>query len=504
MNSQDDQVQLTEALLGVSLPTSYTAFLLERGSALVNGLPVLGLPVSLDTASVWGATELVKACRSDLKPDPKYFVAIRLLDTRALCLDLRQEPQDDAPLVEVNLDKQDIPPVRVHDSFEKYLEEGNRTQRRIDRMLQQLEKRRTESPEQGGYDHTEKGKLPRPHHWRTLRSCVHDQLVGLTALRYKRELNGLLIDVFIATDHPNYEEGHGVSALTMLILSDAYRSGGSMKLTFTRNVNGGKVPDELVNLAAKHGISLKQAAQGEVSHEEATNLFAALIGLPSEVQELVCNLQEVGALTLEGLSYIIASGIWTVEEATWILANAPRPEGVLLGTDFPESRLLYLDSLSYGRAALAMTRLKQTILLELREGVLPEQQEDIYCLVEPKGNFFILRSNQEIHLPWLIDDSKVVVQPTQSLVVLPRQHLPISDDKAWLEANIKFLQEKGIGGDIKALLASAELKGLDGIQKISEEALQNRGIHLLFPSLACSELDEEVDERMARARVVRK
>ncbi|MCW3129368.1 MAG: SMI1/KNR4 family protein [Methanophagales archaeon] len=503
MDSQDDQLQLVEALLGVSLPASYAKFLLERGSDLVNGLPILGLPICPDTSSVWGATELVRACRPDLKADPKYFVAIRLLDTRALCLDLREKPQDDAPLVEVNLDKQDLP-VRVHDSFEKYLQEGDRTQRRIEKALQQLEKRRKESYGQAGYDHKEGGKFPRAHHWRTFRSCVHDQVVGLTAVRYKRELNGLLIDVFIATDHPNYEEGHGVRALTMLILSDAYRSGGSMELTFTRNVNNGKVPDELVDLAAQYGISLEQAAEGKVSHEEATNLFAALIGLPSEVQELVRNLQEAGTLTLEGLSYVIASGIWTIEEATWILINAPRPEGVLLGTDFPENRLLYLESLSYGRAALAITRLQQRILVGLREEVSPEQQENIHCLVEPKGNFCILRSNQEFHLPWLIDDSKLDVQPTQSLIVLPRPRLLMSGDKAELENDIKLLQEKGTGRGIKVLLASAELKDLDGIQKISEAALQNGGIHLLFPSFTCSELDEEVDKRMARARMVRK
>jgi len=100
VDTQDDQVQVLEALLGISLPTSYVTFLLERGSAIVNGLPLLGFPLNLETSSVWGATELVRAYRPDLKPDPKYFVAIRLLDTRALCLDLRQESQDDAPLVE--------------------------------------------------------------------------------------------------------------------------------------------------------------------------------------------------------------------------------------------------------------------------------------------------------------------------------------------------------------------------------------------------------------------
>ncbi len=502
MDSQDERIQLAEALLGVSLPASYAKFLLERGSTLVNGLPLFGFPLNTDTSSVWGATELLRVARPDL---PHSLIVIRLLDTRALCLDLSQEPQNDAPLVEVNLARQDILPMRVHDSFGRYLENGDRAQRHVERTLQQLERRRIQSAEQVGYDHTaEKGKLPRPHHWRTLRSCVHDQVVGLTAVRYDRELNGLLIDVFMATDHPNYEEGHGIRALTTLILSDAYRNGGSMSLTFTRNVDGGKVPDELVNLATQYGVSLDQATKGKISHEEATNLFARLIALPAEVQEIVRNLQGVGALTLQGLSYIIASGIWTVEEVTWILMNATRPEGVLLGTDFPESRLRYFESLCWGRAALAATRLQQRILVELTKEVSPEQEENIHCIAEPKSNFYILRSNHRFCLPWLLSDSPIVVQPTQSLIVLPRPCEFIADYKEDLETGVKLMKNMETGNDVKVLLGSAELRDINEIQEISKSVLEKEGIYLLFPSFTCNELSEEVNERMVRARAVRK
>jgi hypothetical protein len=502
MDIECDQVHLIEELLGISLPLSYARFLSGYGSALVNGLPILGLPISPNISSVWGATELLKCWRPDLEPDPKYFVAIRLLDVRALCLDLRGEPKDDAPLVEIYMKETGKLPERVHESFERYLKEGSIDERRIERALQQIEKRRLEIGEQASYNHKDGGKFPRSHRWRTLRSCVHDQVVGLTAIRYNRELNGLLIDVFIATDHPSYESGNGVRALTMLILSDAYRNGGSMGLTFTPNVNKGKVPDELANLATQCGISLEHISEGKISHEEATSLFASLTGLPSEVQELVRNLHVAGAITLEGLSYVIASGIWTIEEATWILKNSPRPEGVILGSDFPESRILYLESLSYGRAALAIARLQERILEELREGLSPEQQEIMHCLVEAQNDFCILRSSGEFSLPWLIDGSEVTVLPNQSLKVLPRPQMAY--DKAQVEDYIKLFQRKEKGSDIRILLVSAELKDTSDIKGILETALRNNGIYLLIPPITCGELNDDVDKRMARARLVRK
>lgn len=502
MNDEIDRVHLIEELLGIPLPSSYARFLSENGSALVNGLPILGLPISPDTSSVWGATELLKCCRPDLMPDPKYFVAIRLLDTRALCLDLRGNPKNDAPLVEIYLNKDGKPPERVHESFNKYIIECSKNEKRIERALKQLEKRRQESGDQSKFNHKDGGKFPRSHRWRTLRSCVHDQVVGLTAIRYNRELNGLLIDVFIATDHPSYEAGNGVRALTMLILSDAYRNGGSMRLTFTSNVNNGKVPDELVNLATQLGISLEYVAERMVPHEEASNIFASLIGLPSEVKELVHDLEAEGDITIEGISYVIAVGIWTLEEATWILKNSPRPMGIIFGNDLPESRLRYLESVSYGRAALILSRIQERILEEMR-GVMSEKEpEDTQCLIEIQNDFCILKSNKDFSLPWLADSSKVNVQANQPLRVLPR---PLKAyDESQIETYIQLFQENANNTDIRILLVSAELRNIGEIDAISKKILQNNGIYLLIPPITCSELDDDVDNRMARARLVRK
>jgi hypothetical protein len=158
--------------------------------------------------------------------------------------------------------------------------------------------------------------------------------------------------------------------------------------------------------------------------------------------------------------------------------------------------------LSYGRAALAIARLQERILEEMRGELSADEQENIQCPIENQKDFFILRSNREFSLPWLIDSSRVKVQPNQSLRVLPR---PLKAyDEAQIADFIKLFQGKKNDGDIRILLASSEIRDIRKIDEISKKILQENGIYLLMPPITCSELDDDVDKRMARARLVRK
>jgi hypothetical protein len=77
-------------------------------------------------------------------------------------------------------------------------------------------------------------------------------------------------------------------------------------------------------------------------------------------------------------------------------------------------------------------------------------------------------------------------------------------DKAQVEDYIRLFQRKEKGSDIRILLASAELKDSDDIKRFSETALRNNGIYLLIPPITCGELNDDVDKRMAKTRLVRK
>lgn len=136
-NESEADVQLLDELLGITLPDCYRKFLTSRGSGMVHGLPALSLPLSLDQTSVWAATELVRVLRPELGPE---CVAIRLMDTRALCLDMRGAPRGDAPLVQVRLKGIDAP-IRVQELLAGYLEAARRTERQIGGILNRTQPR---------------------------------------------------------------------------------------------------------------------------------------------------------------------------------------------------------------------------------------------------------------------------------------------------------------------------------------------------------------------------
>ena len=99
MNRRNEIISSLEEYFQLKFPKSYREFLLIKGEEKINGLPIYGLPFKLpESNNAWElsiffeelpliqATEVLRFHRPDL---PKSLVAIRLLDVRALCLDLQ-------------------------------------------------------------------------------------------------------------------------------------------------------------------------------------------------------------------------------------------------------------------------------------------------------------------------------------------------------------------------------------------------------------------------------
>jgi hypothetical protein len=80
----------------------------------------------------------------------------------------------------------------------------------------------------------------------------------------------------------------------------------------------------------------------------------------------------------------------------------------------------------------------------------------------------------------------------------------VAYEKANIKDFIKLFQDNRNGNDAKILLVSAEIENISDIREISETLLHNNGIYILIPPINCSELNEDVDKRMTRARQVRK
>lgn len=503
MEERKEQTEVISSLLGIQLPGSYKRFLIESGSGKINDLPVFGLPMSLELDSVWGATEFLRSTRSDLPPQ---YLAIRFMDSRALCLDLRGGIKEDAPLVETDL-KANKPPRTVHNSFHRYLNEGQRSERQIKGAFKRIKRHLQETANKDKkYEHNLTGSKPpfKMRDWRVIRSCVHDQIVGLTAIRYDEEFNGLEVDVFICTDHPNYQPGHGVRSLTILLLSDAYRNGGSMEIRFTRYKHErtkqrvpDRVPPTLYSLVYKLGITFNNAENGIISHSEAVNLYSKIIGLSKEVLETINEHEAAGRLTLQGLCYLLSTHIWTIEEASWILLNYPRPEGVLFGADLPEDRLNYSESVSYGRSALLASKLGNRLKIDA-------QGNDGDCFVSSNSLTWIFKAIEDSKLDWEALGCSLCFTPTDIIEVLPRPRVVLPKEISSIEDDVKTFLKHSKQNTKKFLLYSSDFRSLKNLNEIVKQVEEESGIGILIAPFECRELDNEVDQRMSQARILRR
>jgi len=456
----------TEKYLGVTFPASYRKFLEEEGSGLIYGLPIYGLPASQNIDSVWGATEALRLARPDI---PSNYVVVRFLDSRALCIDLTNNGKD--TLVEINLIGNEQPK-KIHDSFALYLEKGKGNEDEINRALRKIENLfRYENIKE--YDHKSDPKnkskrLPfKAKDWRVMRSSVHDQIVGLTAFKHNEEFNGLEVDVFISTDHPDYEAGHGIRALMILLLSDAYKNGATMEIRFTRHdpKKGERVPDRIPNqlnaLLRENKIRLSRYEQGIITHNEAVNLYASILGITNELKERIKKYEAEGKLSLQGVCYILSSRLWTIEEASWILHNCPRPEGVLFGRDLPEDRMKYLESLSYGRAALAVTRFRNKL-----ENNISENEGDSF--VEIDGPLWKIVPKQPSEIDWSISSETIEIIPEEKITVLsrPRRFMPSENQLITEDVNTLISNTKDVSR--KFLLYSSDFSKVSNFKEIAD------------------------------------
>jgi len=616
----DWRIGKLEQLLRVRFPKSYCKFLVQKGTAVTSGFRILGLPTKGVKLSSCEGTLILRKKRNDL-PEALVVVSLHpIVKGKVLCLDLREPHEEDCPLVETNLLKEDDPLSPVSDSFSDWLEQNKKRQSRFNLARLRIRSRQNEirtnafrriiekrfgprcpicqKADRDGYlvctpcyrayideagkalaykgkvvefldwfqqklehkvplpEFSQKGDeevyhiYTRPQDWHCRTVEVHDYTVILTAFRHSYELNCLEVDECWSADDPRFPECEAAKHLLVLLFSMASQLSGSLNIAFTRDIreiegvgiddclietnwrkvlhklppdlqeeaskNKGRIhcqiPEEIVDLANRYGVNIEeeQIRKGIINHDIGTELFIRLFEFPPEVLTKVNELAEVGCLTREALCFVLAAGIWSREEANWLFENAPRPEAIILGTDLPEDRLLYCDSLNYCRSVLLASRLRDKVFVDVGKGCPTEEYTDVKCSLEPKQEFWILRCNKEFYLPWLADKAqKITVPAGKPVLLLSRPLIPSKPecDKQWLEQNIKVLEKEK--SEFRFLLLSFEFSDLKHGMTFSEEMkgiaakAAQYGIYLLFSPYRSELLDSEVENRMNQARRIR-
>jgi hypothetical protein len=523
-----------EGFLGVKIPPSYKE-ILKRGSKVLDGYKILGFP-SKETQgwrikSIFESLSVMRKRRPDL---PLLYLPICTRGTKALCLDLEKGNDEDAPLVEVDL-QSSAPQKPLGKTFKEWIEYHEAISKRFLVAWNRVMARREEVKEK---------KDKRITDWKTVVFKVQDYIIGLVAYRYNYNDNCLEVDELYPVPQPHIKEDEGVRILLDEVFCGARDYCGCLKVIFTRNLRedaSGKVPrefqrfkekrtsrpipEEIIKFAEKYGISFseEEVNSGVISHEKAVKLWFSSLRLPTSIEEKIAELERGGYLSKEIICEIIAKGIWSKEELIWIFSNAPRPEAVVLGLDPPEDRLYYSESLSYARAAFLVSRFKYAILAglagreEKEKGFSMEEIEEVMrerklkLELIPKEQFWVLKCSKDFQIPglWTFNEEPLQVKAGEELIVSSRPCFPtkFEHDRKWIYEEINLLsKEKGK----KCLLLSYEFKSpeynrdLEKIKGVMEEALK-KGVWILFaPSRMFTYLDEEIEGRMERARSLKK
>jgi hypothetical protein len=365
----------------------------------------------------------------------------------------------------------------------------------------------------------------RPQDWHARIFRVADYVVGLTAFRYNYQLGCLEVDAFWPGDLAGYAKGQAIRNLAIAVLSEANSLTGSLTLTFTKDVresektgkiiHGGHrrvncpIPQELIGFAEENSILLSQAEQGLISHQDGLNIFWAALGWPAHLEAKVNELEKKGYLTRQALAGVIYSGIWSLEEAIWIFENAPRPEAILLGSDQPEDRLYYTDSLAWARSAYMASLFKTKISSDIAEGLSVEEREESDCELEPYGGFWLLKSAKDFTLPWMAKGSDLVpVKAGEPVLILsvPCQTTQEANDLALIKEGFKALKQTESLAKIRCLIVSFEFSDLKYGMKVAEfmknnsKLMAEKGVYLLFSPYRLDLLNDEVESRMFNAR----
>jgi hypothetical protein len=337
--------------------------------------------------------------------------------------------------------------------------------------------------------------------------------------------NRLKVDVFLTAWIDEYKKESGCLALALIILSDAYRCGGSMEIKFTKYVEGGKVPQKLVDLAKKHEVNLnsENVAQGGISSAEAKRLYMALSGFKQKIIDMVSAMEEEGKLFSASVCYAMHHGVWSKEEVEVILLLSKAPESILTGSYPVELWHLYLHDLQVGRTALMGTYLDRHLRVRLHPHKstdndtennelteLEDDERDVQVKFDPDicGKRYILddSENDEVPVPWIEHGvDSIMLGPDKNLLVLLRAR-DAEDLRCKFESDLdKASKVKNHNHKyLVCFMFPADFKRLEDQEKLKFAAnAKENDIGIIICPEFVIQLDQAVSQRFESIKVMR-
>lgn len=363
-------------------------------------------------------------------------------------------------------------------------------------------------------DFVSKGKHPRDKDWRPVRFAVRDVILAWVVARLQKKDNVIEVDVCLTYDPVAIPGRSGTKFATIYILSQAYKTGSSMGIRFTENVEGGTVPVEIVDMAKEYGVALKEdhIYNGVITPKEARHLYLALTEFRPEAQKRVMELSLADKVSPERVCYMVHHLTYTKEEMETILLGSEFPENILLGKVTPEEYLLYQDVVLRTRDVVLGGMLDRTLKLKEVVGadgaVVDLEENDRRISIGFDSRFFakVYETEEETPIPWTVNRN-LVIQTGERMVVMVRA-------RDWADFEYYFTQ------DLAALQATKEaytdklshffLLVPRNVLDLEESVLENRRTQLSemeVTLIICPEsvalLDRDVMRRLRECETMR-
>jgi len=277
---------------------------------------------------------------------------------------------------------------------------------------------------------TKRGRSPRDKDWRPVRFAVRDVVVAFVVARLEPRNNILQVDVFASYDADAIPGWSGTKYAMLYVLSQAYKCGSSMGISFTSNKGARSVPvpEAVVVMAEDYGILLnsKHVAEGSITPKQARHLFLAFSEFSPEAKTRIMELSVADLVAPERICYMVHHGTYTKEEMETILLGSEFPDHILLGKVTPEEFILYQDVIFRTRDTILGGSLDRALKLKEivgEDGKVQDLEGDdrrIKIGFDPKFFAKIYDIEEETPFPAWYEGDEVVLSPGEKAVVMVR------------------------------------------------------------------------------------
>ncbi|MDR1383188.1 MAG: hypothetical protein LBJ67_04980 [Planctomycetaceae bacterium] len=367
-------------------------------------------------------------------------------------------------------------------------------------------------------------KLPRATETRPYRFCVQDVVMAIWTMAHRKDQEDIFVEVFLSSEVYEketrqtgfYDKFAGATAALLMILSEAYRVGIPLRISFGKTVEKGRIPFDVIRLALKNNIFLRNIPEGKINPDEGRGLYLALTGFSKEFRNKIDELHKQGLMSGERVAYTIHHGIWSLEEVEGIITCSPYPDLVLSGDAVPEYHHFYKHVITQSRMALLGGLLDRTLLN--RDDTVDERVKTKGLDVEDdERNLTICTNSQWYSREYVLNKSQIPdklvfpdwecvrlqLEPGQRLSVLLRPRVAISI-QTHLEEDIELAASQIRNEKIDAVAIAIPFDFHDlspEKQKHFKELAATKNVTLMICPESTKSLDQQAQKKMAASRI---